>query len=258
MPKKTRDYLSLYFDSKKIKDYDENDFKELYGFLLNLSNLIGVIEPPEKDIMVAVIDHLKSHHSDFSKEEIYKAFSLGMAKKLDLDFKVYNRITPQFISEVINAYNKNRAKEICKYNRILEEKKYIPKTPTEKEQRKTSIELCLKQFNLYQAQLRIKETERKEIIDWGNICYNFLDKYNLLNLDDKEKKEIYNKAKKLQFKKNNNFKSLLNKSTQQGLKSISKQIALNKYFDEIIKNKTTLLQIFKNKIMNTKPQRKKL
>lgn len=242
MPKNHKLYLKLHFNSKKIKDYDENDFKDLYDFLFGLINLIGVIDPPEKEIMISLITHLKSHHSDFSKEEIEKAFSLGMANKLEMEFKIYNRLTPQFMSDVLCSYKRHRSKAMCEYNRITEKDKYTKEKPTQKEIRKKSIEICLKQFSLY--------NKDKKTNDWGNICYDFLCEHNLIKLGKEEKQLIYQKAKIFHVNRKKQIDSIDLRSVNGTIKSISKQMALHQYFDKIIENETTLLQIFKNKIKN--------
>ena len=268
--------MELHYGCLKVRDYEEPDFKKLYKFMLALCKLAGVTEAPDNEIILLLIDHIQDYHKDFSKEEIQKAFSLAMANKLDFEFNHYNKLTPQLISKTLDRYKEFRSKEIIAYEyklkleKIEEEKE--KNKPNPEQQFIQNIKNSISSFLAYCAENEKEESERKEINDWGNIRYDFLDNLNLIPFTIEEKEEIKEEAKKtlisIERKKNrkvasDDFKqSMITQSVKKAIAEIrgdvhllivskSKQIALNKFYDYIIKKNTHLTDIIKDKLMNS-------
>jgi hypothetical protein len=260
-------YLELHYGCKKVKEYEENDLKNLFKFILALCKLIGVTEAPDNEIILLLIDHIQEHHKDFSKEEIQKAFSMATAGKLGFDFVHYNRITPQLISSTLNKYKALRSKEIIafesKLNQEEDDKRREANQPTPKERIVINVKSCVENFNRFSIELNKQIEKRNLPIDWGGLNYVFLEKIGLINYTKEIKIEIRELAKKKLIKekrkKQNSFSKLNIGSFMKQINSDnppaqlineSRQIALNRYFDSLIENKLTLSTEIKNKLLN--------
>ena len=258
-------YLELHYGCKKVEDYDKEDLKKLFKFILALCKLVGVTEAPDNEIIILLIDHIQEHHKDFSKEEIQKAFSMATAGKLDFDFVHYNRITPQLISNTLNYYKKIRSKEIIEFQNKLrleeDEKKRNENKPSQKELLIEKIELCLDYFNSY------KEGKSNgniiDMRDWGSLRYDFLSEIGLINYTNEQKIEIKKNAKarliERKTKSANEFnrKGLIkfieeinSNGSHSALISESKQIALEDYLRSLIDFELSLESLVKEKLIS--------
>lgn len=263
LPSQKRQVLELWYGSLKIKDFTDVETKELYTWLLNLSKLIGVTEAPDSEIIIMLIKHLQEHHKDFSLQEMEKAFGLATAEKLDMEFKHYNRITPQLVSTVLNQYKKYRSKEIIAYEYELKREKERQEAqnniPTPQEVIAERTKSCLQDFKKYKEQLKLAAPKRKEITDWGSLNYEFLVDIGLINLSTPEKNKIYEIARKqlILETKNNLPLGKISKGLKELMTEIesgesnelikkSKQIALNQFFDNLVNQKAD----FKTEIEN--------
>ena len=145
--------MQLWYGTKKVAVYESDELKNLFKFVLALCKLIGVTEPPDKEIIVLLIDHIQEHHKDFSTEEIRRAFSMATAGKLNFEFNHYNRLTPQLISLTLNAYKSSRSKDILKYERKLAEEEMERQReankPSPQEILNSKIEACIGYYKSY-------------------------------------------------------------------------------------------------------------
>lgn len=273
LPISRKKFLELHYGCKKVRDYKESDFKILYKLILAICKISGITEAPDDEVILFSIDHIQEYHKDFSKEEIQSAFSLAMAGKLELEFNHYNRLTPQLISLVLNKYKVFRSKELINYEDILRREKEdedLQKNKISPEKRlENNIKNAILFFNKYIAESNKKESERKEVNDWGNIRYNFIDEIGLIPFTATEKKNIMSEAKQLLISKERikfnkvaetEFKQALNsKSVNKAISEIrngktpllvstAKQIALFKFYDLLISKKQSLTQLIKQKL----------
>lgn len=275
LPKSRKKYLELHYGCKKVREYNEEDYKKLFKFMLALCKLAGVTEAPDKEIVMLLIDHIQEHHKDFSKEEIQNAFSLAMAGKLEMEFKHYNRLTPQLISNVCNAYRVYRAKEIVAYEDKLrkeereaeEEKRRL----TPEQQAESDINSAVLNFKAYRL-VKEKDPKGSRVNDWGNIRYDFLDRIGMINYTNEEKIEIKEKAKKklISEKKKlglrvakDEFETALNvRNVNRAIAEIrhsnsilvvsaSKQLALDMFYDKIIEDKKDFEDLIKKAVMDS-------
>lgn len=277
LPTHKAKFLQLHFGSKKISEYNAEDFKQLYAFILNVCKLIGVTEAPDTPIVLLLIEHLKEFHFDFSKQEIERAFSLATADKLDMEFKHWNRITPQLVSSVLNKYKVFRSKEIVAHQKEQEERELEEKAKARKitpEQRlENNIKDTIELFEAYR--LHMKKNPQKlfvdknkqpvipnpsyvniELRDWGSVVYSFLDSCKCLSFSNEEKKDMMKSAKQLLLNerakesKAQSVGAVLENHVFKHDDSIlirkSKQIALESYFNEVIKLKLDIKQEIDN------------
>lgn len=251
LPENKKRLLELYYGYKKVKDYEEEDLKKMFKFILALCKLVGVTEAPDNEIILLLIDHIQENHKNFSKEEIQKAFSMAMAGKFEFEFVHYNRITPQLISKTLNAYSSIISKEVLEYENKLrleeaeelrEENKLTPKQALIQR-----VKLCFDGFSSYRAELEKLEDDRSEIRDWGSLNYFFLESIGLINYSTKQKLEIKELAKgKVEKQKRRQQTKYDRKGIAELIKQMnsetppvillgeSRQIALDRYFDSLI------------------------
>jgi hypothetical protein len=200
LPENKVKLLTLYYGTKKVKDYNAEELKTLFKFILALCKLIGVTEPPEQQIVLLLIEHIQEHHKDFSAEEIKTAFSLATAGRLNFEFRHYNRLTPQIISHVLNKYKELRSKDIIEYENKLSkekrEKEQEDNIPSPKELLDSQIITAIDFFKDYKDFKSNKRSDKP--MDWGNYTYSFLKKLNLIE-HSKEDIETIRKEAKLEL-----------------------------------------------------------
>lgn len=244
LPPSSKKNLENHFATKKIKSYDAEDMKALYQTILTLCKLIGVTEAPDQDVMILLIDHLKEHHRDFSREEIVRAFSLATAGKLGFDFVHYNRVTPQIMSHVLNKYKERLNKDIIDFRKV--ENKELPEKPISKEERiQISVDSAVNMYEGYIIQ-KEKDSSTAEVYDLMGVTFKFLEGIGVINISNEEKQKIKNKAldevtKRARLRKNEfdkNAVSRLLKEVAEGksneVVSESRRMALKMFFDELI------------------------
>lgn len=111
---KEKQVIQLY-EQKKIRYYNNDDFIAMMKEFNKLCEFIGITEPPSVEVWKMLAEYLKEYHGDFSRQEIIKAFNMAIAGRLTMEFKHFNRLTPQLFSEVIREYGKYRGKIVSNY-----------------------------------------------------------------------------------------------------------------------------------------------
>ncbi len=248
--------LNLRIDSLKIRSFTENDGRDLDNYLLTMSKYIGITEPPEDDVRKHVIKFLKQHFSDFSKEEIGLAVNMATARKLDVeDIKHYNKLTAQWLADILIAYRKMRGLEMMKLNSKMSELERKKNQPTLAQIDKRLAESTIRIFDrYYKERKKAKDKTKLKIVDWGNPTHGFLTEKNILEIDGKDKEEILKRASEImketlvgQLKKSPNenakktilatLKKMENGNENMGVKSEAKNLELKFYFDKLITTK---------------------
>jgi hypothetical protein len=269
LPENKKRLLELYYGCKKVKDYEEEDLKKMFKFILALCKLVGVTEAPDNEIILLLIDHIQEHHKNFSKEEIQKAFSMAMAGKFNFEFVHYNRITPQLISKTLNAYLSIVSKEVLEYENkiILEEAEELRKKNklTPKQALIQRVKLCFDGFDSYKSELEKSEDDRNEVRDWGSLNYFFLESLGLINYSTNQKLEIKELAKiKVEKEKRRQQTKYDRKGIAELIQQMnsenppalllneSRQIALDRYFDNLIEFELVLEKEVKDKLIKHK------
>jgi len=262
LPKDKQDYLNLNFKSKKLKDYEADDFKQLDIFLIALCKFIGISDVPELPHRKLIMSFLHENYSDFGKEEIERAINLALCFKLEVeDIKHYNKLTPQWIASILNKYKTHRGREILAYREMCEqyaESKRLK--PSQADIDKSILKNIAISFKSYQAD--------KGVIDYGNVFYSWLEEKGIIDFSNDEKQKMYEKAIDNLVRKNNKRKNVASnphrvdalikenesiKKEDEGIKASikreGKRIALAKWFDWLIENKLEIT----NYIITFKP-----
>lgn len=251
LPESHKKALNLFYGTKKVCDYNSEELKGLFKFLLALCKLIGVTEPPEQEIIILLIDHIQEHHKDFSKEEVQRAFSLATAGKLNFEFRHYNRLTPQMISHVLNKYKSIRSKHIIQYENQLREEEMERKRkenePSPEEILKSKINSSIQYYESYVNFHNGESSD--EPIDWGNFTYNFLKEIGLIKYTKEEREEIVNEsklelAKQLHKKKRAvKISEIISDNESFEMKRMCRNIALNKYCDKLFSSNLDITKV---------------
>lgn len=252
IPSYERKLSELNLSSKKISNFDAKDYQKLYLYLISLSKISGIKEPPDKDVLMNITGFLKENFSDFSQEEIEKAFSMAFAGKLPSlrseDIQNYGNLTPIWFGNILNSFKELRSKELTKFyqevSRLEREKKREISEIEADNIMATSIILHYDKF--------LKENI---VVDFGNSMYNWLTKKTILNLSIETKHKLLDEAKKnlmdksLDKSNTNPFDRVLN-SLKEGLpenlaKSEAMTLAVKYFFSDLKENKTDVKLLLK-------------
>ena len=244
----------MWYGTKKVAVYESDELKGLFKFVLALCKLIGVTEPPDKEIIVLLIDHIQEHHKDFSTEEIRRAFSLATAGKLNFEFNHYNRLTPQLISLTLNTYKSLRSIDILKYEHKLAaeemEREREANKPSAKEILDMQISSCITYYKSY-VKFRSEESS-DEPIDWGNYSYLFLKELGLITHTKESREQIVKEsrlelAKELHKRKRAvKISEIISDNESFEMKRMCRRISLNKYCENIYSNNSNIKDIIVN------------
>jgi len=109
-----------HFCKLKIRDYNQDQFKEVATALKLISVNSGVNEPLEDWASLELLKFIKTEFKDFSFTEIREAFSKYNAGKLSFSSGAYQNFSQKFVSDVLNAYKSFRNKALLKYYKELE------------------------------------------------------------------------------------------------------------------------------------------
>ncbi len=258
LPEHHKRALTLFYSTKKVSEYNSEELKQLFKFLLALCKLIGVTEPPEQEIVLLLIDHIQEHHKDFSKEEIQRAFSLATAGKLNFEFRHYNRLTPQMISHVLNHYKQQRSRSIIDYeNKLREEeieRKRKESIPSAEEMLDTQIHNAVQYYEGY-CNFQNK-TSSDYPMDWGSYTYLFLKKLGLINTTKLSQQEIIKEAKlalaqDLHKKKRAvKISEILSNTESFEMKRMCRKISLDRYCKTIFSSNLDIRDIINKALDN--------
>jgi hypothetical protein len=258
LPESSKKTVQLHYGSQKVRDYKSEDLKELFKFILSLCKFIGVTEPPEKDVIILLIDHIQEHHSDFSKEEIYRAFSMATAGKLNFDFQHFNRITPQLFSNTLNRYKQYRSKNVLDYlKRVKElEDKKNDQSPSPKKILEDKIKYAQEYFDSYVNQISKPLKEREYPYDMGSVTYNFLVYLGLINLNAEEKQELIEESSKVVaeklLKKKRAYKvsKVVSDVASFEMQSTFKTLALRNYCSKLYSRNFKMIDVVVNRLID--------
>lgn len=258
---KNKKYLQLWYGTKKVAKYESEELKNLFKFVLALCKLIGVTEPPEKEIIVLLIDHLQEHHKDFSTEEIRRAFSMATAGKLNFEFNHYNRLTPQLISRTLNAYKSIRSKEILSYeHKLSEEEEEADRKlnkPSEERIMLKNIEVTLDLYKRFSKNIELVKDVSKlseSVIDFGNLTFDFLKSINVIVLVNDTKEGILARAKAVLIKELRKSKTakkivtIISDDSSFEVQRMCRRIALMDYFNHVYCSKLDLEELIMEKL----------
>lgn len=247
-------YLSLHNKGSKIKDLDQDGFKQLDERILYISKIIGIQELPDETLRGFLLQFLKEHFSEFTIAELTEAVSMALALKLDIDeasLKTFGKLTPQWFSLILTKYRQNRNKVVVKHRQemeLAESRQKNERQLTDSERLEFYKDLLEKCYDNY--------CESGEISDFMNKSYDFLDINDKIPFSNEEKKAIYKEAQVIfKTEKKNNTKNpyeltyFLNNldkeysNSKNQIKAIAKRVALKHFFNKYVKNGKDLLNL---------------
>ena len=184
----SRKFAVLNFEHKKIKNFNEGDYKNLYIYLVKLCEMSGITKPTNEALKSIVI-FLKENYGNFSQVEVETAFSMAFAFKLDIeDINNYGSLSVIWISKILNAYKIKRDKALIEYEVKKREIDF------EKSQEKSQEEI-----DSYMATATLsnfeKYKENKDFSDMGSSIFNTLSRFGLIKLTDEEKVNLMKRAR---------------------------------------------------------------
>jgi hypothetical protein len=181
-------YIPLHFEHKKIKNFNEEDYKNLYKYLVKLCQISGV-QKPENEALKSVIVFLKETYSDFSKNEIETAFNMAFSYQLEIsDLNNYGTLNVIWISKILNAYKLKRDRALIEFEKKRRELEF------EKSQEKTQAEIDSYMATATLANFE-KYKETKDFSDMGSSIFNTLSRFGLIVLSDDEKIHLMKRAR---------------------------------------------------------------
>lgn len=169
---------------KKVSTFEKDDFNHLAKKLVTISKLLGASEPPEKDVLVGLVQYIKDNHQDMSLDEITKSIDMGVNDGIES----YGKLTIVYLSSVIKNYKSKRSEAIFKA------KQQQIKAVSESKKQPTQQEIEQSILNGIDGKLKYY-IKTGEVIDYGNVLYNYLEKKKVINLSPEEKNRIFQQAK---------------------------------------------------------------
>jgi regulator of sigma D len=232
---------------KKIKDFENEDFKMLHKLLLKWGKFIGLKEAPDDEQMFMLVVFVKENFTQLSLGEITNAFNLAIAGTLNINVEHYNSFSPIYISKIFNAYLEHKKDVMYKMHKLEEEaaQKEKNKPLSEEELEEKNKENAIMVFTNYQSE--------KTIPDYGYVIYDYLIGKKLISFNKEEKTEILAEAKRMAIKdgerhlesnatpeiKQKIRESILNINQHDSKRSevvikYCKNIGLKRYFDSLM------------------------
>jgi len=175
---------------KKIKDFENEDFKSLHKLLLKWGKFIGLKEAPDDEQMFMLVVFVKDNFTNFSLTEITTAFNLAISGTLNINVEHYNSFSPIYISKIFNAYIEYKKEILFKVSKMEEElaQKERDKPLTEEELEQKNKDNAIMVFTQYQTD--------KTIPDYGYVIYDYLMRKELITFTKEEKTDILTEAKR--------------------------------------------------------------
>jgi hypothetical protein len=200
---------------KKFALFNKDDLNKLSKVIIRMAQLLGINNPPNKDIRKFITTSIVEHYPNLTLEDFMIGIQLCAMGKLDMDNNHYQNLTPMYVSNILSSYLEYRRKTYLKYKNkldIMETNKKI-NIPSEKEQINISVNLIQAEYNDYMKSSGryVVSTFRDSIYKY---IYEFLYKYNFIQDKQNKNKMLYKKAsidffKTMEDKKVTNVKEYL-------------------------------------------------
>ena len=98
------------FAGEKILSISTQTLKQSLAYVFTL---IGLSNPPMAEEFMIIEDFIRSSYPQFTIDEFKLAFKLAVQNKLDCSVEHYEKFSPKFIGQVMNAY-RTKANDIRK------------------------------------------------------------------------------------------------------------------------------------------------
>lgn len=206
----------LCFKAEKLDKVSSLNLSIAISYIFTL---IGLTRIPDESEMFIIEDYIRTTYFNFTIDEFRLAFKLATQGKLACEVEHYEKFSPKFISQVMNAY-KVKANQVRKIP-IEQEQKPIPKL--------TDDEIVN-----YTREDWHSHKEFRKIFNANRVFYIILNRLQLTPKDIKEIIQIVNEDNEYRLKlmgvlEAKEFKQDL--KNQDFIDHQCKQLALAKYFN---------------------------
>ena len=196
---------------------------------------MGIMEIPDDEILLVLIDSIRSVIGNWRISEVEYAFDLGLKGTVDIDTNLYNKpLNIVFLSNLMNAYRVFIRPAIQKQKNTVKERVY-----TDQEKEEIKINNIKGSFDFYK--------KGGFLLNGGNTVYRALeDKINVEDSMLRSRAEMIHKERKRTKMDRSQYKTILletlkraeegnyNKPDEEEIERIMCDLRLEKYFDQII------------------------
>ena len=187
---KTQEEANLvqsFSDKKQIRDFDENDTKELIDVISKWRYYTGCTKDVTAQDFVVIAMFIGKNWDNLTLDEINLIIDLSMVGKLNVDANTYGNFSPMYVSRIIQAYldyKKELLLEILQRRDEHEQKELAEHStkPIPEESMENMIYIIKAEYERY--------NQHSVVSDPFNIVFNFLKRTKRLVID----KELTNQA----------------------------------------------------------------
>lgn len=115
--------MVLHNESKKFKDFDQEDKQKLAKQLVTLSYFVGLKETPSLEALKLLVKFLCISFPEFSSEELESAFMKACSGEFG-EIEHFQNFSPIYLGKIINAYENQKMVAKRNYMQLLEKKKW--------------------------------------------------------------------------------------------------------------------------------------
>tara|TARA_Y100000114_G_scaffold151716_1_gene168881 strand:+ start:5619 stop:6098 length:480 start_codon:yes stop_codon:yes gene_type:complete len=99
----------------QIKNFSNDELKNLAKTIINLSNYLGIEKIPESDHIKMLINFLRTYWGSYTLNELRIAIDEAIYRD---EVVHYNKLTPQFLNKILKLYDVDRKKALYEYNKV--------------------------------------------------------------------------------------------------------------------------------------------
>lgn len=211
------------FAGEKIASISTQTLKQALAYIFTL---IGLSNPPMAEEFMIIEEFIRSSYSQFTIDEFRLAFKLAVQNKLDCSVEHYEKFSPKFIGQVMNAY-RTKANDIRK----IQSYKSIETMPVQQLSENDIVEFTRNEW------MQGKKEDFNRVFNADKV-FAILHKQGKLNLTKEEIDETVKMVREDNLQR-------FNKMSHLDMKEFSKKMK-NEDFLETQCKKLTLVKYFEN------------
>lgn len=215
------------FAGQKIASISTQTLKQSLAYIFTL---IGLSNPPMAEEFMIIEEFIRSSYPQFTIDEFKLAFKLAVQNKLDCSVEHYEKFSPKFIGQVMNAY-RTKANDIRK----IQSYKSIESMPVPQLSENDIVEFTRKEW------IESKKEDFNRVFNADKV-FAILLKQGKLNLSKEEIEETVKIVKEENLLKFNKMSHLNAKDFSKKMKNEDfletqcKKLTLVKYFESLPNN----------------------
>ena len=180
---KTQEEANLvhsFVEKKQIRDFDENDTKELIDVISKWRYYTGCTKDVTAQDFVVIAMFIGKNWDNLTLDEINLIIDLSMVGKLDVDVNTYGNFSPLYISRIIQAYLDYKKDLLLGLMQRRDE--YEQKQLADQQTKPIPEESMENMIYIIKAEYA-RFNQHSDVSDPFNIVYNFLKRTKRLNID---------------------------------------------------------------------------